>query len=41
MGSAFDYFNLKGMELCDAALELEFSPQYYEEALEEILKEFG
>ncbi len=40
MGSAFEYFNLKDMELCDDALELEFAPQNYEEALKTILKEF-
>jgi len=30
MGSAFEYFNLKGMELCDDAVEIEYEHSYIE-----------
>lgn len=37
MGSAFEYFNLKGMELCDDALELEYSSEDLNRITEQIL----
>ena len=40
MGSAFEYFNLKGMELCDDALEIEFQHDTLENVLDEIVGEF-
>lgn len=41
MGSAFEYFNLKDMGLCDDALELEFSYDRIEETKRRILQCFG
>lgn len=37
MGSAFEYFSLKGMELCDDAMEIEFDSHHFEGALDEIM----
>lgn len=41
MGSAFAYFSLKDMELCDDALELEFHHDRIEDAKREILRYFA
>lgn len=41
MGSAFEYFNLKDMELCDDALEVEFENSNIEECLQKIIKIMG
>ena len=38
MGSAYDYFNLKGMELCDDALELEYKSEDLELVMVRILE---
>ena len=40
MGSAYEYFNLKDMELCDDAMELEFNPREMERLTEKIVGEW-
>lgn len=40
MGSAFEYFNLKDMELCDDAIEIEFTISNIEDTLNQIMGEF-
>lgn len=40
MGSAFEYFSLKGMELCDDAVEHEFDHNNTDEILEKVLAIF-
>lgn len=40
MGSAFEYFSLKGMELCDDAVEYEFDHENVEKVLEKVLTIF-
>jgi hypothetical protein len=40
MGSAFEYFNLKGMELCNDAIEIEFEHSGFAKALCEIIAQF-
>ena len=40
MGSAYEYFNLKGMELCDDAVEIEFSHENIEKVLKTIIDLF-
>ena len=40
MGSAFEYFNLKGMELCSDAIELEFEHENTNAAFSDILDQF-
>lgn len=40
MGSAFEYFNLKDMELCDDAIELKFYHDDIDRTLLEIMKQF-
>lgn len=41
MGSAFEYFNLRGMELCDDALELEFEHDKTDVLQEQIINGLG
>ena len=40
MGSAFEYFNLKGMELCDDAVEIEYEHSYIEVISKQISRLF-
>ena len=40
MGSAYEYFNLKGMELCDDALEIEYKNEDIIEVTEMVLNYF-
>ncbi|MGN0385618.1 MAG: hypothetical protein ACI4EX_07015 [Lachnospiraceae bacterium] len=41
MGSAYEYFNLKDMELCDDAIEIKFSNDDWDKNLELILDSVG
>lgn len=40
MGSAFDYFNLKGMELCDDAVEIQYEHNCTEKIIKQISESF-
>lgn len=40
MGSAFEYFSLKEMELCDDAIEIQYDNSKIEDVLKQILTEF-
>ena len=40
MGSAFEYFSLKGMELCDDIIEHEFDHDNTDDVLEKVLDIF-
>jgi hypothetical protein len=40
MGSAFEYFSLKGMELCDNAIEIEYEHSSIEQILKQIAESF-
>lgn len=40
MGSAFEYFSLKGMELCDDAIEIEYEHSSIEHILNQIAESF-
>lgn len=40
MGSAFEYFSLKGMELSDDAIEIEYKHDNMKEALDLVLEHF-
>ncbi len=41
MGSAFEYFNLKDMELCDDAWEIEFDNNQIDNCLEKVMEIIG
>ena len=40
MSSAYEYFNLKGMELCDDAIEIEYDIENIVELNKKIMKAF-